>query len=74
VGGPLLGGMVVGFSITNDILGWYKTLRKPSWTPPNWLFGPVRALCRAAASAAQPWLRTHLTEAPPCPSTRFWGK
>jgi benzodiazapine receptor len=23
------------------IEGWYASLHKPSWTPPNWLFGPV---------------------------------
>ena len=23
------------------IEGWYAALTKPSWTPPDWLFGPV---------------------------------
>ena len=23
---------------------WYRNLRKPSWNPPDWLFGPAWAL------------------------------
>ena len=37
------------------IEGWYAALGKPSWTPPNWVFGPVwTVLYLAMATAA--WL------------------
>jgi benzodiazapine receptor len=29
---------------TPSIEGWYAALRKPAWTPPNWVFGPVWSL------------------------------
>ncbi|MCB1377601.1 MAG: tryptophan-rich sensory protein [Alphaproteobacteria bacterium] len=35
VGG--LGGWVTAQSVVD----WYPTLIKPSWNPPNWIFGPV---------------------------------
>lgn len=25
----------------NNAYNWYSTIIKPSWSPPNWLFGPV---------------------------------
>lgn len=38
---------------TPSIDGWYAALMKPSWTPPNWVFGPVWSalyLCMAIAA------------------------
>ncbi|WP_166820027.1 TspO/MBR family protein [Thalassoroseus pseudoceratinae] len=26
---------------TPEIDGWYRTLQKPTWNPPGWVFGPV---------------------------------
>ena len=26
---------------TPEIPAWYRGLKKPAWTPPNWLFGPA---------------------------------
>lgn len=32
----------IGSFWTNETVStWYPTLIKPSWTPPNWIFGPV---------------------------------
>lgn len=34
-------GSVGGLVTVNEIPTWYATLNKPSFNPPNWLFGPV---------------------------------
>ncbi len=38
---PLLVGGVSSFFTIDAIKGWYTTLNKPFFTPPNWLFGPA---------------------------------
>ncbi len=38
---PLLGGTGIGLSMRDDVKTWFPTIKKPSWQPPNWLFGPV---------------------------------
>lgn len=34
---------------------WYETLRKPSWRPPNWLFGPAWTILYGTIAVAG-WL------------------
>ena len=34
-------GLFSSLFTTASIATWYVALSKPSWTPPNWLFGPV---------------------------------
>ena len=38
---PLLVGGASGFFTVTGIESWYQTIQKPSWNPPNWVFGPV---------------------------------
>jgi translocator protein len=38
---PLLVGAVAGYFTSKGVSTWYVTLNKPSFNPPNWLFGPV---------------------------------
>ena len=38
--------------LATDLSGWYQALNKPSWQPPDWLFGPVWTLIYALAALA----------------------
>jgi len=38
---PLAVGAIAGFFTTSSVDGWFTTINKPSFNPPNWLFAPV---------------------------------
>ncbi len=54
-------GALSGLSTVEAISGWYKTLDKPSWNPPNNIFGPVWTLLYIlmGISAALVWNSHH---------------
>ncbi|MGI4796223.1 MAG: TspO/MBR family protein [Janthinobacterium lividum] len=61
---PLIVAGVIALVVTGagglltEIGPWYRQLRKPSWQPPDWLFGPAWTLILALAawSAADAWV------------------
>jgi len=38
---PLSLGAIAGMFTSQSVSGWYETLNRPSFNPPNWIFGPV---------------------------------
>jgi translocator protein len=38
---PLVAGGVGGVATSKSVDTWYRTLQKPSFNPPSWIFGPV---------------------------------
>ena len=46
---------VGGYATTRSLRDWYLALPKPSWNPPNWVFGPVWTVLYLAMAVAA-WL------------------
>ncbi len=38
---PQVAGLLGALATTSNIAGWYVSLVKPNFNPPNWIFGPV---------------------------------
>ncbi len=53
-----IGLLVIGGLMTH-VGAWYAALRKPSWNPPNWLFGPAWTVILILAAWAGVLAWTH---------------
>ncbi len=48
IAAPIIGGVGTAVAVAE----WYPTIKKPTWTPPGWLFGPVWTLLYCMMGAA----------------------
>jgi tryptophan-rich sensory protein len=56
--------LLLGFGGLMTTIGpWYRDLRKPSWNPPNWVFGPAWTIILGLAAWAGVLAWTHTADA-----------
>ncbi len=41
IAAPLIASVIGSIFTSESVSTWYQTIEKPSFSPPNWLFGPV---------------------------------
>lgn len=61
IGGTLVVGSLSGLATAPSVETWYTTLEKPSFNPPNWIFGPVWTLLyiMMGTAAAMVWTKSN---------------
>jgi translocator protein len=61
IGGTLVVGSLSGLATASSVETWYTTLEKPSFNPPNWIFGPVWTLLyiMMGTAAAMVWTKSN---------------
>jgi tryptophan-rich sensory protein len=52
---PLVVAALGGIATSSSVSTWFPTLKKPDWSPPAWLFGPVWTVLYLMMGAAS-WL------------------
>lgn len=38
---PFIAAWGIGYSAQRNMYPWYKTIKRPTWGPPDWIFGPM---------------------------------
>ena len=53
---PTVLGALSGLATMDSVNTWYETIVRPTWAPPNWVFGPVWTLLYVSMGVAAWWI------------------